>query len=152
MKARATIFTLLLSISLTTFADPAAESEAEKLLNMIGMTEVFDQTISQMLDLELQQNPSLEPFRSVMIEFFQKHMSYAVLKPDLLKLYTETFTAEELREITQFYSTSTGQKTIEEMPNLIAQGAELGSTRVQENIGELRAMIQAEAERIQNTQ
>lgn len=152
MKIEALFAALLLSISLTALADPSAESEAEKLFNMIGMAEVFDQTINQMLDIEIQQNPSLEPFRNVMIEFFHKHMSYEVLKPDLLKLYTETFTAEELEEITVFYSTSTGQKTIQKMPDLIAQGAALGSTRVQGNLAELQTMIQAEAERIQNTQ
>ena len=152
MKLETFIFAILLGFSTTAFSDPAAESEAEKLLNIIGMEEVFDQTITQMLDLEMQKNPSLAPFRGVMMEFFRKHMSYEVLKPDLLKIYADEFTADELKDINTFYSTSTGQKTIQKMPDLITQGAELGSIRVQQNLPELQQMIQTEAERIQNAQ
>lgn len=148
----APILAIVIGISSIAFADTAAESEAEKLLNIIGMEEVFDQTITQMLDLEIQQNPALTPFRDVMAEFFHKYMSYEVLKPDLLKIYAKEFTADELKEINVFYSTSTGQKTIQKMPTLVTQGAELGSARVQQNLSELQAMIQAEAERIQNNQ
>ena len=35
------------------------------------------------------------------------------------------------------------------MPALMAQQAQMGAARVQENIGDLQAMIQAEAKRIQ---
>lgn len=142
----------LLSISSISLADPAAEKEAERLLNMMGMEEAMKQTTSQMLDLQLQQNPALVPFKEVMMEFFSKHMSYESLKPDMVRIYSETFTAPELREINNFYATEVGQKTIQVMPTLMVQGGQIGAARVQENIGELQAMIKLEAERIQSFQ
>ena len=126
-----------------------ANQEAEKLLNVLGMETALEMSMSQMLDIQLQQNPSLTPYKNVMMTFFQKHMSYQSLKPDMLRIYAETFTAEELKEINGFYSTDVGKKTIEKMPQLMAQGAKIGATRVQENIGELQQMIQAEAARLQ---
>jgi hypothetical protein len=133
-------------------ADAASEKEAEKLLNMVGTQEVMEQSMSQMLDIQLQQNPALAPYKGVMMEFLNENMSYESLKPELIKMYSEEFTSSELREINAFYSTDVGKKSIEKMPTLMMQGGQLGATRVQENIGDLQAMIQAESERIQKLQ
>jgi hypothetical protein len=129
-----------------------AEREAEKLLEIVDMDQVLEQSISQMLDVQLQHNPDLVPFKGVMLVFFAKYMSYESLKPELLKMYSEVFTAAELKEINGFYATETGKKAIEVMPALIAQGGQIGAARVQENIEELQAMVKAESERIKNTQ
>lgn len=133
-------------------AESAAEKEAERLLNTMGMEEALVQSMSQMLDIQLQQNPALTPYKDVMMKFFSKYMSYESLKPDMVKMYSEVFTAKELREINVFYATDAGKKTIEKMPILIAQGGQIGATRVQENIGELQSMIEAESQRIQRLQ
>jgi hypothetical protein len=133
-------------------ADEASEKEAEKLLDMVGTQAVMEQSMSQMLDIQLQQNPALAPYKGVMMEFLNKNMSYESLKPDLVKMYSEEFTSSELREINAFYSTNVGKKSIEKMPKLMMQGGQLGATRVQENINDLQAMIQAESERIQKLQ
>ena len=139
----------VLCMSSISSADVSSEKEAEKLLNMTGTQEMMDQSMSQMLDIQLQQNPALAPYKLVMMEFFKKHMSYESLKPELIKAYSKEFTGSELREINTFYLTNVGKKTIEKMPALMAQTAQMGATRVQENIGELQAMIQAESKRIQ---
>ncbi|MDG1749460.1 MAG: DUF2059 domain-containing protein [Porticoccaceae bacterium] len=148
------VFVLItaLSMSSMSLADAASEKEAEKLLDMVGTQEVMEQSMSQMLDIQLQQNPALAPYKGVMMEFLNKNMSYESLKPDLVKMYSEEFTSSELREINAFYSTNVGKKSIEKMPKLMMQGGQLGATRVQENINDLQAMIQAESERIQKLQ
>lgn len=148
------VFVLItaLSMSSMSLADAASEKEAEKLLDMVGTQEVMEQSMSQMLDIQLQQNPALAPYKGVMMEFLNKNMSYESLKPDLVKMYSEEFTSSELREINAFYSTDVGKKSIEKMPKLMMQGGQLGATRVQENINDLQAMIQSESERIQKLQ
>ena len=133
-------------------ADVASEKEAEKLLDMVGTQAVMEQSMSQMLDIQLQQNPALAPYKGVMMEFLNDNMSYESLKPELIKMYSEEFTSSELREINAFYLTDVGKKSIEKMPTLMMQGGQLGATRVQENINDLQAMIQAESERIQKLQ
>ena len=148
------VFVLItaLGMSSMSLADVASEKEAEKLLNMVGTQEVMEQSMSQMLDIQLQQNPALAPYKGVMMEFLNENMSYESLKPELIKMYSEEFTSSELREINAFYSTDVGKKSIEKMPTLMMQGGQLGATRVQENIGDLQAMIQTESERIQKLQ
>lgn len=146
------LFFSLACFSSITLSDTAADKEAEKLLNMLGMEQAIQQSMSQMLDIQLQQNPALEPYKDVMMTFFKKHMDYESLKPEFITIYANTFSASELQEINKFYATDAGKKTIEKMPTLMAQGAQIGVKRVQDNIGELQAMIQAESQRIQQLQ
>jgi hypothetical protein len=125
---------------------------AEKILSIGGMEKALVQSIEQMLNIQIKQNPSLAPYREVMLKFLKKHMSYESLKDDIVAIYMEEFTEKELEEILAFYETPTGRKTIEKMPQLMAKGAQLGVLRVQQNIGELQEMIRAETERIQKSQ
>jgi len=155
---RITAVTLVWNMVLSSIAlaDEAARAEAEILLSVTGMEQAteqsIEQSIEQMLDVQLRQNPALAPYRQVMLAFFNKHMSYESIKPRLIELYAEAFTATELREINAFYRTPTGAKTIEVMPELMGKSAMIGATRVEENIAELQQMIQDEAERIQKLQ
>lgn len=150
--SRVIVLITALGVSSMSLADAASEKEAEKLLDMVGTQAVMEQSMSQMLDIQLQQNPALAPYKGVMMEFLNENMSYESLKPELIKMYSEEFTSSELREINAFYSTNVGKKSIEKMPKLMMQGGQLGATRVQENINDLQAMIQAESERIQKLQ
>ena len=142
----------LLVVSGLSFADSDSKKEAENLLNMMGMKDALEQSIEQTLQVQMQQNPTLVPFKNVMMQFFQKHMSYESLKPDMVQIYANAFTASELKELIAFYRTPTGKKTIEKMPQLMSQGGQIGAKRVQDNIQELQQSIKEEAERIKNSQ
>jgi len=131
------------------FADGASRKQAEILLKTMGTENLLEKAISQQLDVQISQNPSLIPYKQVMIDFFRKYMSYQSLKPELLKIYAETFTAQELREVNAFYTTTTGQKAVKKMPELLAKASQLGATRIKENIQELQNMIKAETARIE---
>ncbi len=143
---------LILLLPSVSLADSASEKEAEKLLETMGMEQLLERSIEQMLNIQLQQNPAMMPFVDIMKEFLDKYMSYESLKPDLLKLYADEFTAAELSEINAFYQTAVGQKTIQKMPTLMAQGSQIGSARIQEHVGELQSQIEAEAKRLDENQ
>lgn len=144
---------ILFSIIFITFSyshsDEASLKEAEVFLNTINLNTVLQENMREMLNLQLKQTPEFEPYKEVILKFFYKHMSYESLKPDLIKMYSEVFTAAELKEITTFYKTPTGSKTLEKMPELMAKGGAVGAKKVQNNMRELQEMIQAESERIQ---
>lgn len=149
------IFTVLWLISLlsfgtATFADESSEIEAEKLLETMGMDQAITQSINQMLDIQLQKNPQLQPFKAVMLTFFHKHMGYEVLKPQITKIYAEEFTADELKVINAFYLTDAGKKTIEKMPYLMQKGMQMGEAQFYAHVDELEEMLKAEVERVTN--
>jgi hypothetical protein len=140
-------FTAMLAWGQAVWADDASKAEAEALLAVMGMDKVLDESMTQMLEMQVQQNPSLEPYKAIMAEFLAKHMSYESMKPEIVEVYAEAFTAQELKEITAFYKTPTGQKTIETMPVLMQKGAQMAMARVQQNLPELQNKIEAESAR-----
>lgn len=125
------------------------EALAISLLDNMNLQVVLDQTIEQVLQVQLKNKPQLVPYKDVMLEFLTKHMNYKSIKPDLVNIYASEFTAAELKELNAFYSTPTGKKIIEKTPELTARGAEIGSQKIKDNLPELRQMIKAETLRIQ---
>lgn len=125
-------------------ADEASHRKSvETLLGLMNMESLLNQSIDQMMQIQVQQNPQIAPHQKEMKAFLSKYMSWETLKEDMVKLYMAEFTEAELKELIAFYQTPVGIKTIERMPTLMAKGAQLGQKRVQEHLPELQATIQA---------
>jgi hypothetical protein len=123
--------------------DASHHAAAESLLTMMGMDKVMSQSIDQMLQVQVKQNPAIAPFEQQMKAFLTKYMSWASMKEDMVRLYEGEFTEAELRELIAFYQTPVGKKTIQKMPQLLSKGAEIGQSRIQEHLPELQAAISA---------
>jgi hypothetical protein len=131
---------------LTVRADEASHRKAaETLLGLMGMETLLNQSVDQMLQIQVQQNPQLAQFQPQMKAFLSKYMSWPSLKDDMAKAYMSEFTEPELNELTKFYQSPVGKKTVEKMPSLMQQGAQMGQKRVQEHLPELQAAITAAA-------
>lgn len=114
---------------------------AESLLSQMNMDAVLSQTIDQTLQMQIKANPAIAPYEQEMKNFLKKYMSWAGLEGDMLKLYMDAFSESELNELNKFYQTPVGKKTLQQMPVLMAKGAEIGQRRVQEHLPELQATI-----------
>ena len=125
-------------------ANKEALNSAEELLSLSGIENSF--TADVMVANEIQRNPALAPFKDIMKDFFIKYSDYEKIKPEILSLYAEAFSAKELSQIVAFYKTPAGKKLISSMPELMKEVSKIGSARMQANIGELQAAIQAEME------
>lgn len=154
---RRLLCTLLLALPLATAAaepaatpaaDPEARKEALRLLQVMDMEQQLSSALTVMMDMQLQEKPELERYRSVMEDFFAKHMSYEALRDPLVEIYAQEFTAQEMRAASDFYSTPTGKTFLAKMPRMMQLGGELGQRQVMENMGELVAAIQAEDARL----
>ena len=142
------IVSLGLFLSASAYADESRYKEVETLLEVMRLDTMLSETIDQAMEVQLQQNPSLVPYRHIMEQFMKKYLSYESIKPELIKLYAQAFTKEELNDITAFYRTPTGQKTIQAMPQLMAQGTQMGQTKMQDHLPELQQQILDEMARL----
>ncbi len=147
MKTFTLLFVGLLALlPLTASADDASHrAAAEALLSSMNMDKMLTQSIDQMLQMQVKQNPAIAPYETQMRAFFAKYMSWATLKDDVAKIYMEEFTEPELKQITAFYQTPVGQKAVSKMPMLVSRGMAIGQQRVQEHLPELQAAIAAQA-------
>lgn len=140
---------LILAVAILAITSPVALADrkshrkaAEELLKAMEVDKQVEAAITQMLDLQTKSNPQLAPLRDTMKKFLNKHMSWDSLKDDMITIYADAFSEEELNQILAFYRTPVGKKMVQKAPELMAKGMQLGVRRVQENQEELRRMIQ----------
>lgn len=116
-----------------------------ELCDVMHMERSLQESMKGMIDLQIQQAPELARARPQLQQFFDKYLSWASLKEDFVKLYQETFSEPELRQLITFYKTPTGQKAVAQMPTLMQRGAQLGANRMREHTGELLELMQSVA-------
>jgi uncharacterized protein len=115
---------------------------AEALLLTMNMKQVIDESLQQMLALQLKNNPNLQPAEATLKQFFSKYMGWEALREDYIKIYMEEFTEKELKDMISFFKTDTGKKMASKQTILMMKGAQLGQSKVQEHMGELQEMLQ----------
>lgn len=134
--------TLMLGSGLAQASDPQSRQAAENLLSAMDAATLSEQSIDQVLSMELQQNPKLLPYRDAMRDFYVRHIGYESMKPEMIRIYTERFSAAELNELAAFYRSPVGQKSARLTPEIMARSAEVGRARVMANVHELRELIE----------
>ena len=136
--------------SATVLADIQSHRRAaEQLASLLQMEQLLQQTHEQVLNVQIQANPDLNPYRDVLLQFLKERLSWDNLKDELLDLYTENFTEAELQELVTFYATETGQKSVRLMPEILRRAGEIGLRRVQEQLPELERRLQEKADTAQ---
>ena len=150
------LFLMLLAAVLCSIAVQAEEAQtpevirqdilvAYEFMEAAGMAHQFDQMIAMSL-AEYEDTPAAKPMR----EFFNKYLSFDSLKADLAKLYLESFSVEEIKQLTAFYQTELGKKVVSQMPVLTQKSMLLGQQRVMEHMDELEAAIRQVVESSEN--
>lgn len=120
---------------------PGHQQAAETLLNTLYSEASFNQAIDQRLTAQFKVAPALQPYEPELRAFLSKYLSWASLKTELIGMYAQEFTEPELREITRFYQSPTGQKAIARVPALRQMALDIGQRRFQEHMPEFQEML-----------
>lgn len=75
---------------------------------------------------------TLESYQAKANAALDKAIGWDKLKPEMVKLYTSSFTEQELKDLVKFYQSPLGQKIVQKMPQVTEQSAELTQTHLQE--------------------
>ena len=148
---------LIVLLLLTSFASGLHANEAshrqsaEELVRAMDLERTTLVGVNTMLELQVQQNPMLLPYRDVFQEWAGSFLSWDAMGPQVVDLYVATFTEAELREMTAFYQSPTGQKTLAKMEDLFRQSAEIGRKLAEQHQDELKEMIRQRATELQQT-
>jgi len=122
-------------------ADAMAHRAAvERLFTLTRMQQKIDESVQTVAMLQLQQNPELAKHRDALTAFLERQIGWAAIHEDLVQMYLQAFTEEELEAINAFYSTPAGQKIITTVPQLVQKRNQLAMQRLQENMAEFRAI------------
>ena len=113
----------------------------EQLFKLTHMEQRVNESVDNVLLIQLQQSPQLEPHRQALDDFLQKHIGWNSMKEAIAAMYMEAFTETELNEMNAFYITPTGQRVINDVPPLVQRRNQLAMQRMQDNIGELQKLV-----------
>jgi len=126
----------------------AQAAAAQELFKALKLQSGLSDTANAMIDSEIGRNPGLTPYREVMVGWLKKYMTWEAMQPELTKMYTETFTEAELKQMAQFYASPAGQKSLEKLPEMMQRTAMTGARISQPHQDELRAAMEAKSEEL----
>lgn len=143
---------LLLFSATAIFAqvEPSAEAltAAKELTQTLGLDRQNDAGFASMAPmienlakrLQLGEQEANE-LREAYKEWFTKDLDQVKLREEVIKLYAEMFTIAELQELSRFYQTPIGQKTVKAMPVIMQKSAMLGMQEAQSKQALLQARL-----------
>ncbi len=102
---------------------PAHNAAVQELFGEMKLKTELQRLPDAKINSEISRNPGLAPFRDVMVNWLKKYLTWDAMAPQLTKLYAETFSEAELKEMAAFYKTPTGQKAMAKMPELTQRSA-----------------------------
>jgi hypothetical protein len=118
------------------------EQAARELFDMVGGKNLA-QTASMAMIAQLKSNPELAPYQDIFENWIRKIYANNPLDKEMVRLYAETFSEPELRQLIAFYKTPVGQKALQKMPELMQKGMAIGQQLAQAHLPELQAAIAA---------
>jgi len=81
------LFIILLATT-TLYANESRSPDITyKLFTVMKLDKTFQETLDKMVDVQIVQNPSIAPAKATMMKFFEKHMGWESMKPELAKIY-----------------------------------------------------------------
>src|SRR5258706_12129787 len=150
---------LLLALRPASAQEDQQRQLAEEILKLTNFAERIQAMFDNLKQMQIAQIDSMKlppeahdlanSYRVKHAEIMSQELSWAKVKDDYIKVYADTFTVEELRDIVAFYKTPTGQAFIRKTPKLLEQSMQVAQGHLQNvapKIQELRKQMIEEAE------
>jgi len=117
---------------------PAIKREqlAEELLMVMNVKSLF----SAVVDTQIEQAPSMRPYRDILLEFDMKLWTETVM-PKIVALYAESYTESEFEALIAFLRTPVGQKMNALAPELMRHVGVITQEAMKAHTAELFQMI-----------
>jgi hypothetical protein len=152
MKRLSTLFIVLATLGILAkpvLADDAdARATASKLIDLTrgkesirqGFDSVINNVIANMQAHGLPQS-GVDEIKAAVDKWYVSEINFEDIRPKMIDAYTKDFSADELKQILNFYETPVGQKAIKEMPDVMKQGAMVAQAYTKDKIPDLNAAL-----------
>ena len=107
---------------------------ALEFLKAKGTPALLERQCKLMLEKQLAAAPEYKDVRDTLDKFYHDTFGFEAIKDDLAKIYAAEYSEAELRELTRFYSTELGKKSVMVEEKLIPALSELFERRVAETV------------------
>ena len=139
MKKIIAIF-IMMAISIPAFAESASKESVKELLKITKSEQFLGQMnqqintmmhssiekITQGRKLTTKQELAVVNYTQELGKIMQEGFTWAKLEPEMIKIYAEEFSQEEIDGMIKFYKTPVGQSTIDKMPIVMQKSMQVG--------------------------
>ena len=165
MKKIVVLLATLLFIPASLMATSSDSSQRALIEELMTLTKVrenmenkFD-AIEKMISAQMAQikpqdpakQPELSREAALMLETIHQELNWDKMKEDYIKLYADTFTAEELKGMVAFYKSPEGQAFISKQPELTKRSMELGQKKMGEIMPKIQAIVRDMQKRVRES-
>lgn len=147
MKRAAWLCLLLALAPRMAWSDEAESSHRKAARELIDVERTWrDPTAvaEPVLKVLIRQSPEMETDQEVILDWLKKNLTWEQLSVGLVDAYVQTFTEAELRQLTAFYKSPVGQKSLKQGPALNKAEAMAALDILIEHHAELDAIVEAE--------
>ena len=127
---------------------PEAEKAAYRLFDVLKMKEGISNALDQSLKAQVKRQPAMAPYEDIYKNFFHKYTKWEDMKKDLAKLYAQAFSVKEMQELTKFYSSEVGKKSLTLMPRLTQLSMLMAQQRIAKHADELKKAVAEKAKEL----
>jgi uncharacterized protein len=117
-----------------------------RLFEVIQLQSELDHALDLNFKIQMEENPTIRPLESIMRKFLSKYLSLDGIREPLARLFMDRFSELELVQLTAFYKTPLGQRSLTELPKLTGEGSKIGMKKVQEHLKDLEEMVRQQIE------
>jgi hypothetical protein len=114
---------------------------AYKLLEAMNLKSVYIGAVDGYAKRLVKANTNFKSIEGKIKDFYQKYVSWDIMKKDLAKLYSSYYNEKELNDITNFYKTDTGKKVLATMGKVAYEGQMLTQKRLKPHLNELKSLL-----------
>ncbi len=142
---------LILPLLFMTFSTPVMAEEAaiDKMFKVMNMDTQMNGGFEAMLPVIDQMSAQFQlneagkaELKQIFRTWFNEDIDRAKIINEVKALYSESFTDDELKAVTEFYQTPVGQKFLEKSPQLMQSGAQIGMQEAQSKQTQLMERVQ----------
>jgi hypothetical protein len=152
IKSAAIVFMILLFSHLS-FADQISHRKAvEELFILTGTSKMMDSVKIQTKKMILRQlsqqdipeakKPMFNKYMTKMADIITDTMNWDNIKSEMIDLYVNNFSENEIDDMLTFYKSPTGKKFVEKMPDIMKSSMEIGQKQSQIMIPKLNKLFE----------
>ena len=156
---------LLGTLLFSSTASASTDSHRQAALEMLSISRV-DKMIEPMMenvmsmiqqqmaqvDIPEDKKPIIQKYNQKIVETLRQEMQWEKMKEDFVALYLNVYTEEEIRELTEFYSSPLGQKMLDKMPELMQASLQISQSMLQQTLPKIQQLSQEMARELQGTE
>ncbi len=147
---RALLFGLLTAFLATAQTPLSKEAKIDRMLTLTNASSMIDQMFAQIRKMtEGMMPPGATPEQAAEAKQVQQkvqdvvhsRLSWDRMRPQFIKIYSETFTDEELDGLLAFYDSPTGRAMIKKTPELMAKSMAIGQAQMVDILPEIQRIV-----------